>query len=111
MRELRKDDKYIRVSSSGLVGGTRGNAVPHFFHTKPNACKIALFATVFTSIPAFPHFAFPHLIFRTTPLPRQQKFRAMIGAHLASPIRGELGYAHWPLLGSQIHLTTETLIG
>src|SRR6218665_3995821 len=26
--------------------------------------------------------------------PRQQKFRAMNGAHLASPIRGELGYAH-----------------
>src|SRR6218665_1001014 len=27
-----------------------------------------------------------------------QKFRAMNGAHLASPIRGELGYAHWPQL-------------
>src|SRR6218665_1425806 len=36
-------------------------------------------------------------------IPRQQKFRAMNGAHLASPIRGELGYAHWPQLGSQIH--------
>src|SRR6218665_3671415 len=35
--------------------------------------------------------------------PSQQKFRAMNGAHLASPIRGELGYAHWPHLGSQIH--------
>src|SRR6218665_3935466 len=35
--------------------------------------------------------------------PRQQKFRAMNGAHLASPIRGELGYAHWPQLGSQIY--------
>src|SRR6218665_3498393 len=35
--------------------------------------------------------------------PRQQKFRAMNRAHLASPIRGELGYAHWPQLGSQIH--------
>src|SRR6218665_829948 len=35
--------------------------------------------------------------------PRQQKFRAMNGALLASPIRGELGYAHWPQLGSQIH--------
>src|SRR6218665_564913 len=34
--------------------------------------------------------------------PRQQKFRAMNGAHLASPIIGELGYAHWPQLGSQI---------
>ena len=34
-------------------------------------------------------------------LPRQQKFWAMNGAHLASPIRGERGYAqrahvHWP---------------
>src|SRR6218665_1973407 len=36
-------------------------------------------------------------------LPRQQTFRAMNGAHLASPIGGELGYAHWPQLGSQIH--------
>jgi len=27
----------------------------------------------------------------------------MNGTHLASPIRGELGYAHWPQLGSQIH--------
>src|SRR6218665_419858 len=27
----------------------------------------------------------------------------MNGAHLASPIKGELGYAHWPQLGSQIH--------
>ena len=35
--------------------------------------------------------------------PRQQKFRAMNGAHLARPIRGELGYAHRPWLGSQIH--------
>jgi len=25
----------------------------------------------------------------------------MNGAHLASPIRGELGYAHWPQLGTQ----------
>src|SRR6218665_3027793 len=31
--------------------------------------------------------------------PRQQKFRTMNWAHLASPIRGELGYAHWPQLG------------
>src|SRR6218665_2323586 len=36
-------------------------------------------------------------------LPRQQTFRAMNGAHLASPIRGELGYAQWPQLGSQTH--------
>src|SRR6218665_3406626 len=27
----------------------------------------------------------------------------MNGAHLASPIRGELGCAHWPQLGSQIY--------
>jgi len=27
----------------------------------------------------------------------------MIGAHLASPIRGDLGYAHWPQLGNLIH--------
>src|SRR6218665_1344538 len=33
--------------------------------------------------------------------PRQHKFRAMNGAHLASPIRRELGYAHWPQLGTQ----------
>src|SRR6218665_1423259 len=33
-------------------------------------------------------------------LPRQQKFGAMNGAHLASPIRGEIGYAHWPQLGT-----------
>src|SRR6218665_1536834 len=39
-------------------------------------------------------------IYRPTK-PRQQKFRAMNGAHLASPIRGELGYAHWPQLGTQ----------
>src|SRR6218665_4130319 len=36
-------------------------------------------------------------------LPRQQTFRAMNGAHLASQIRGELGYVQWPQLGSQIH--------
>src|SRR6218665_2296364 len=34
-------------------------------------------------------------------LPRQQKINEMNGAHLASPIRGELGYAHWPQLGTQ----------
>src|SRR6218665_578360 len=27
----------------------------------------------------------------------------MNGAHLASPIRGELGYAHWPQLGTPIY--------
>src|SRR6218665_3115423 len=35
--------------------------------------------------------------------PRQQKFMAMNGAHLASPITGELGYSHRPQLGSQNH--------
>src|SRR6218665_2772010 len=37
------------------------------------------------------------------PSPRQHKFRAMNGALLASPVRGELGYAHRPQLGSQIY--------
>src|SRR6218665_3846813 len=32
----------------------------------------------------------------SVPLPRQQKFNEMNGAHLASPIMGELDYAHWP---------------
>src|SRR6218665_3800305 len=32
--------------------------------------------------------------------PRQQKINEMNGAHLVSPIRGELGYAHWPQLGT-----------
>src|SRR6218665_3642505 len=41
------------------------------------------------------------LMCRSRSLPREQKFRAMNGAHLASPIRGELGYAHWPQLGTQ----------
>src|SRR6218665_3856437 len=34
----------------------------------------------------------------------------MNGAHLASPIRGELGYAHWPQLGSQIYCIIENQI-
>src|SRR6218665_2228309 len=38
--------------------------------------------------------------FFVSPLPSQKKFMAMNGAHLASPIRGELGYAHWPQLGT-----------
>ena len=33
--------------------------------------------------------------------PRQQKFMEKNVAHLASPIRGKLGFAHWPQLGSQ----------
>ena len=28
-------------------------------------------------------------------------FRAMSGAHLAIPVRGDLGYAQWPQLGTQ----------
>src|SRR6218665_979650 len=36
-------------------------------------------------------------------LPRQQKLWEMNGAHLESPIRGELGYVHRPQLFSQIH--------
>src|SRR6218665_1328995 len=42
---------------------------------------------------------------------RQQKFRAMNGAHLASPIRGELGYAHWPQLGTQFIALLGTKFG
>ena len=42
-------------------------------------------------------------IVRPCLLPRQQKINEMNGAHLASPIRGELHYAHWPQLGSKIH--------
>src|SRR6218665_3662890 len=42
--------------------------------------------------------------------PRQQKFRAMNVAHLASPIRGELSYAHRPQLGSRIHCPIGNLI-
>src|SRR6218665_2109991 len=43
--------------------------------------------------------------------PRQQKFRAMNGAHLTSPIRGELGYAHWPQLGTQFIALLGTKFG
>ena len=43
--------------------------------------------------------------------PSQQKFKAMNGAHLASPIRGELGYAHWPQLGTQVIALLETKFG
>jgi len=44
-------------------------------------------------------------------LPSQQKFRAMNGAHLANPIRGELGYAHWPQLGTQFIALLGTKFG
>src|SRR6218665_1363690 len=43
--------------------------------------------------------------------PMQQKFRAMNGAHLASPMRGELGYAHWPQLGTQFIALLGTKFG
>src|SRR6218665_4016028 len=43
--------------------------------------------------------------------PRQQKFRAMTGADLPSPIRGELGYAHWPQLGTQFIALLGTKFG
>src|SRR6218665_2646874 len=42
---------------------------------------------------------------------RQKKFRSMNGAHLASPIRGELGYAHWPQLGTQFIALLGTKFG
>src|SRR6218665_1905229 len=44
-----------------------------------------------------------HMTFVSQKGPDSKKFRAMNGAHLASPIRGELGYAHRPQFGSQIH--------
>src|SRR6218665_1149829 len=44
-------------------------------------------------------------------LPRQQKINAMNGAHLASPIRGQLGYAHWPQLGTQFIALLGTKFG
>ena|SRR6218665_648234 len=43
--------------------------------------------------------------------PRQQKFNEMNGARLASPIRGELGYAHWPQLGTQFIALLGTKFG
>ena len=43
--------------------------------------------------------------------PRRQKINAMNGAHLASPIRGELGYAHWPQLGTQFIALLGTKFG
>src|SRR6218665_2559558 len=36
-------------------------------------------------------------------IPRQQTINEMNGAHLACPIRGELGYGHWPQLGNPIY--------
>src|SRR6218665_1792783 len=48
---------------------------------------------------------------RPNRLPRQEKFRAMNGVHLASPIRGELGYAHWPQLGTQFIARLGTKFG
>ena len=35
----------------------------------------------------------------------------MAGAHLASPIRGELGFAHWPQLGTQFIALLGTKFG
>ncbi len=43
--------------------------------------------------------------------PRQQKINEMNGAHLVSPIRGELGYAHWPQLGTQFIALLGTKFG
>src|SRR5688572_33001859 len=42
-----------------------------------------------------------HILRSDTLLPRQQNFRGINGACLPSPIRGELGYAHWPQLGTE----------
>ena len=43
--------------------------------------------------------------------PRQQKINEMNGAHLVSPIRGELGYADWPQLGTQFIALLGTKFG
>src|SRR6218665_977704 len=43
--------------------------------------------------------------------PKQQKFNEMNWAHLASQIRGELGYAHWPQLGTQFIALLGTKFG
>src|SRR6218665_20023 len=43
--------------------------------------------------------------------PRQQKFRVMNGVYLESVIRGELGYAHWPQLGTQFIALLGTKFG
>ena len=43
--------------------------------------------------------------------PRQQKINEMNGAHLVSPIMGELGYAHWPQLGTQFIALLGTKFG
>src|SRR6218665_2978671 len=32
---------------------------------------------------------------------KNNSLRTMTGAHLACPFRGELGYAHWPQLGTK----------
>ena len=52
-----------------------------------------------------------HFTSDNTSPPRQQKIIAMNGAHLASPIRGELGYAHWPQLGTQFIALLGTKFG
>ena len=43
--------------------------------------------------------------------PTQQKINEMNGAHSASPIRRELGYAHWPQLGTQFIALLGTRFG
>ena|SRR6218665_547376 len=43
--------------------------------------------------------------------PDSKNFRGMNGAHSASPIRGELGYAHWPQLGTQFIALLGTKFG
>ena len=57
----------------------------------------------------FPYLSYCNIVWGSNP--RQQKFRAMNGAHLASPIRGELGYAHWPQLGTQFIALLGTKFG
>src|SRR6218665_3035566 len=80
---------------SGVVEGERGGKpFPHFFHTKQNSCKIALFATVFTSISRrSPTSRSPTSFFRTSPLAymlincNNFSFAGMVG-DLASSLDG-----------------------
>ena len=44
-------------------------------------------------------------------IPDSKKINEMNGAHMVSPIRGELGYAHWSQLGTQLIALLGTKFG
>src|SRR6218665_664778 len=79
-------------------------AAPPHTHLRFSASPTQLLVGQLTRLPF-------HSGYATDTKPRQQKFRAMNGAHLASPIRGELGYAHWPQLGTQFVALLGTKFG